>query len=58
VKENHFLVEEIEQGRCFQTKNGKVYKREEKIRKRIRATDVDTGRVYLFSPIYEVMKVD
>lgn len=58
VKENHFLVEEIEQGQCFQTKNGKVYKREEKIRKRIRATEVDTGRVYLFSPIYEVMKVD
>lgn len=58
VKENHFLVEEIEQGRCFQTKNGKVYKREEKIRKRIKATEVDTGRVYLFSPIYEVMKVD
>jgi hypothetical protein len=58
VKENHFLVEEIEQGRCFQTKNGKVYKREEKIRKRIRAIEVDTGRVYLFSPIYEVMKVD
>ncbi|NBO48454.1 MAG: hypothetical protein EBU80_01800 [Chitinophagia bacterium] len=58
VKENHFLVEEIEQGRCFQTKNGKVYKREEKIRKRIKATEVDTGRVYLFSPIYEVMKVN
>lgn len=58
VKENHLLVEEIEQGRCFQTKNGKVYKREEKIRKRIRAIEVDTGRVYLFSPIYEVMKVD
>jgi hypothetical protein len=35
-----------------------VYKREEKIRKRIRAIEVDTGRVYLFSPIYEVMKVD
>lgn len=58
VKENHLLVEEIEQGQCFQTKNGKVYKREEKIRKRIKATEVDTGRVYLFSPIYEVMKVN
>jgi predicted SprT family Zn-dependent metalloprotease len=58
VKENHFLVEEIEQGQCFQTKNGKLYKREEKIRKRIRAIEVDTGRVYLFSPIYEVMKVN
>jgi hypothetical protein len=58
VKENHFLVEEIEQGRCFQTKNGKVYKREEKIRKRIRAIEINTGRVYLFSPIYEVVKVD
>lgn len=57
VKEDHYLVEEIQPGTCFQTKNGKIYRREEKIRKRIRAVEVDTGRVYLFSPIYEVIKI-
>lgn len=58
IKEGHYLVEEIQQGSCFQTKNGKLYRREEQIRKRIRAIEIDTGRVYLFSPIYEVMKVN
>jgi len=57
IKDDHFLVEEIQQGACFQTENGKIYRREEKIRKRIRAIEIDTGRVYLFSPIYEVIKV-
>ena len=57
IKDGHFLVEEIQQGSCFRTKNGKIYRREETIRKRIRAVEIDTGRVYLFSPIYEVIKV-
>ena len=57
IKDGHFLVEEIQPGSCFQTKNGKIYRREETIRKRIRAVEIDTGRVYLFSPIYEVIKV-
>lgn len=57
IKENHYLVEEIQPGTYFQTKNGKIYRRDEKIRKRIKAVEVDTGRVYLFSPIYEVIKV-
>lgn len=57
VKADHFLIEEIPQGSCFQTPNGKIYRREERIKKRIRAVEVDTGRVYLFSPIYEVLKL-
>jgi len=57
VKQDHFLVEEIQQGACFQVKNGKIYRREEKIRKRIKAVEIETGRVYLFSPIYEVIKI-
>jgi hypothetical protein len=58
VKQDHFLVEEIPQGTCFQVKNGKIYRREEKIRKRIKAVEIESGRVYLFSPIYEVIKVN
>jgi hypothetical protein len=58
IKENHFLVEQIQPGGIFQTKNGRRYRREEKIRKRIKAVEIETGRVYLFSPIYEVIKVN
>lgn len=57
VKEGHFLVEQIQLGGIFQTKNGRQYRREEQIRKRIKAVEIETGRVYLFSPIYEVIKV-
>ena len=57
IKDGHLLVEEIQPGACFQTKNGKIYRREEKVRKRIKAVEIDTGRIYLFSPIYEVIKV-
>ena len=57
VKEGHLLVEQIQRGEIFQTINGRQFRREEQIRKRIKAVEIDTGRVYLFSPIYEVIKV-
>lgn len=58
VKANHFLVEEINPGEYFQLKNGKKYRRGAKIKKRIQAVEVETGRIFLFSPIYEVVKTD
>ena len=58
LKENHFLVEQIPIGGFFLLKNGKKYLRQEKIRKRIKAMEVDSGRIFLFSPIYEVIKID
>jgi len=54
VRNGMKLVEEIEQGRCFEVKGGKVFRREERIRKRYRCVEVSTGRIYLFSPVYEV----
>jgi len=51
------LVEEIEEGKLFSIDNGKVYKKGKKIRKRFQCTEVATGRVYLFSPVYEVTAV-
>ncbi len=58
VKEGHLLVEQILPGEIFQTKNGRQFRREEQIRKRIKAVELQTGRIYLFSPIYEVIKVN
>jgi len=54
VRNGMKLEEEIEQGRCFEVKGGKVFRREERIRKRYRCVEVSTGRIYLFSPVYEV----
>ena len=35
-------------------KNDRRFVRQEKVRKRIKAIEIDTGKIYLFSPVYEV----
>jgi len=55
AKESHHrLVEELPVHSIFKTNDGRVFKKEEKLRKRFRCTEIKTGRVYLFSPVYEV----
>lgn len=53
-KEGTHLVEQIPEGSLFEIKGGRVFKRGEKIRKRYKCTEVATGKVYLFSPVYEI----
>lgn len=48
------LVEQIPAGSLFRIKDGRVFKKGEKLRKRFKCTEVATGKVYLFSPVYEV----
>jgi SprT protein len=52
------LVEDIAEGSLFKTSDGKVYKRGRQIRKRIEGTELRSGKLYLFSPVYEVAPVD
>lgn len=52
------LVEEIEPGGLFLIKGARLFKRGEKIRKRYQCTEIQTGRIYLFSPVYEVLRFD
>jgi hypothetical protein len=42
----------------FKLKNGRVFRKEEKLRKRYKCTEIKTRRVYLFSPIAEVELVE
>lgn len=56
-KPGFFLIEELKPGTLFVTKDGRVFKREDKLRKRYRCTEVKTGLVYLFSAVYEVKPV-
>ncbi|MFI5185166.1 MAG: SprT-like domain-containing protein [Chitinophagales bacterium] len=48
------LVEEIAENGIFRCNDGRVFKKGAKMRKRYKCTEVRTGKVYLFSPVYEV----
>ena len=54
VKEGFCLVEELSVGAVFMIKNERKFIRQEKVRKRIKAMEISTGKIYLFSPVYEV----
>jgi SprT protein len=48
------LVEDLPEGRIFKTSDGRIFKRGKQIRKRIECTEHRSGKLYLFSPVYEV----
>jgi SprT protein len=56
-RSRHRLVEEIPLNGLFSTHDGRVFKRGEKLRKRFKCQEVKTGKLYLFSPVYEVETV-
>lgn len=57
-KDNVRLLEELPLNAYFKTPDGRVFQKGEKLRKRYRGKEVNTGLVYLFSPIYEVMEIE
>lgn len=58
AKESHHrLVEELSIHDLFRTSDGRIFKKGEKLRKRYKCVEVKTGKVYLFSPVYEVESV-
>lgn len=52
------FVEALPLGTLFKTHDGRVFQKGEKLRKRYRCVEVQTKRVYLFSPVYEVEAVN
>ena len=48
------LVEELPLQSLFRTSDGRVFQKGEKLRKRFKCMEVRTGKLYLFSPVYEV----
>jgi len=54
---NSIFVEQVAEGKLFKIDNGQVFQRGKKVRKRFQCTEVATGKLYLFSPIFEVMAV-
>ena len=51
------MVEEVREGGMFDIGKGKVFTKGKRLRKRYQCTEVKTGKVFLFSPIYEVKVV-
>lgn len=52
--EGYFLVEELEIGKSFIIKDGRVFTKGEKIRTRYKCKETATRKEYLFSGLYEV----
>lgn len=51
------LVEQLPSGSLFVIKGGRIFKKGEKIRKRFKCAEVKTGKLYLFSGMYEVQLI-
>jgi hypothetical protein len=48
------MVEQLPEGQLFDIGEGRIFKKGKKLRKRFQCVEVKTGKLYLFSPIYEV----
>ena len=56
TKESHHrLIEELPENTLFRIKDGRVFQKGEKLRKRFKCKEIKTGKLYLFSPVYEVI---
>ena len=51
------LVEQIAEGASFLLDDGRVFRKGKKLRKRFQCVELSTGKLYLFSAIYEVKPV-
>ena len=56
-KNGKWMIEELTEGILFRTKDGRIFKRMEKLRKRYKCVEVKTGTIYLFNALYEVEKM-
>ena len=56
-KTGAILIESLPIGSLFEIKGGRVFRKEEKLRKRIKCIEIKTGKLYLFSPVYDVILI-
>ena len=57
-KEGTHLVEQLAEGTSFSIPGGRIFKKGEQLRKRIKCVEVKTGKLYLFSAVYEVTVIN
>jgi SprT protein len=51
------MIEQLAEGSLFETEGGRIFKKGKQLRKRYECLDMKTGKLYLFSPIYEVTPI-
>lgn len=51
---DYSLIEELQHGAKFKIIDGRIFQKGEKLRKRYKCQELATGKLYLFSPVYEV----
>ena len=56
-KEGVHLIESLPVGSIFKIKGDRIFTVQEKVRKRYKCLEQATGKIYLFSPVYEVEMV-
>ena len=56
-KPGSVMVEELTEGDLFSIDNNKVFKKGKQLRKRIQCLEVSSGKLFLFSPVYEVKRL-
>ena len=56
-REGVILIETLPTGAFFKIKGGRVFTKAEKVRKRFKCVELATGKVFLFSPVYQVQVV-
>jgi hypothetical protein len=57
IQNGLIMVEQLKDGNLFEIDKGKIFKKGKKLRKRYQCIELNTGKVYLFSPVYEVRAV-
>jgi len=57
-KPGFFLLEDLTENSFFKTKNSRVFQKGKKVRKRFLCQEIETKRMYLFSPVAEVEMVN
>jgi len=57
-KESVHTVEKLPVKALFKLKDGRIFRKEEKLRKRYKCVEVSSRRVYLFSPVAEVEHIE
>jgi len=57
-KEGMSLIENLPSDTIFKIKGGREFKKGERVRKRFKCLEIATGKMYLFSPVYEVFVVN
>lgn len=51
------MIEQLEEGMLFMIEGGRIFKKHKRLRKRFQCMEVKSGKIYLFSPVYEVKQI-